>query len=454
MDTSDSFDRPTARPVLRVAVVGHTAALSGGELALVRLVRALHDRVAFHVILAEDGPLIDELRRAGAAVEVLPLTDHVLGVRRSDVRLGSLPFRAIIDVGAYSLRLARRLRRLRPDLVHTNTLKAALYGGVAARLAGFPCLWHVRDRVEPGGLSALGVRLTRRAARFLPDAVVTDTEGVLETLHLPAHGPLRVVIPSIIEPLAQEHGALLQAVDGTARARPFRVAMVGRIASWKGQDVMIRALAEALPVGTAEGVIIGAPLFGEQDEVYERELRRLIEDLGLGDLVELRGYRSDLGGELVDVDVLVHASVQPEPFGQVIGEAMGLGLPVVASAAGGPLEIITDGHDGILVPPGDVAALAAVLRRLAADPDLREHLGTNARRTARRYGADVVAPPLLELYERVARTGRSDPRGVQRVERAERWAAVGVEPGEQFRVDAAGQQQSGQLVGWRGAEEV
>jgi glycosyltransferase involved in cell wall biosynthesis len=94
----------------------------------------------------------------------------------------------------------------------------------------------------------------------------------------------------------------------------------------------------------------------------------------------------------------VHASVIPEPFGQVVVEGMALGLPVVASGAGGPAEVITDGVDGLLYPPGDVSALASLLRKLADDPGLRRRLGDEGVSTAAKYAPDVIAAQVEAVY--------------------------------------------------------
>ena len=111
---------------------------------------------------------------------------------------------------------------------------------------------------------------------------------------------------------------------------------------------------------------MGAALFGEDGD--EAELRALADRLGIADRVEFRGFRSDVATELERLDVFVHASVVPEPFGQVILEAMAAGVPAVAAAGGGASEIATDGESALLHPPGDVEALAQALRQAGGRP--------------------------------------------------------------------------------------
>jgi glycosyltransferase involved in cell wall biosynthesis len=172
--------------------------------------------------------------------------------------------------------------------------------------------------------------------------------------------------------------------------------MSGRLAPWKGQDVFIRAFAAAFPDGSEEAWVVGGSLFGEQD--YERSLVELVKSLGMGERVHLLGFRDDALQLVADSDVAVHASITPEPFGLVVIEAMALGTPVVASDAGGPSETITHGVDGILVPAGDISALAKALQLLAADPALRDKLARSARRAAASYSPTLIARALESVY--------------------------------------------------------
>jgi glycosyltransferase involved in cell wall biosynthesis len=172
--------------------------------------------------------------------------------------------------------------------------------------------------------------------------------------------------------------------------------MVGRIAQWKGQLVALRGFARAeLPPGSTL-VFFGSPMFGEHD--YLDEIRMEIERLGLGDAVSLRGFVEDIGPALRRIDVLVHASLSPEPFGQVIVEGLAAGVPVVASAGGGPSEILTHGHDGLLYEAGNEAELAEMLRLLSRDRALRARLRENGYLRARDFSPTVIGPLVLRVY--------------------------------------------------------
>jgi glycosyltransferase involved in cell wall biosynthesis len=153
-------------------------------------------------------------------------------------------------------------------------------------------------------------------------------------------------------------------------------------------------------------VIVGAPLFGE--EACERDLRALIARLGLAERVQLRGFREDVWSELARIDVLVHASTIPEPFGQVVLEGMAASLPVIAPDEGGPAEVIVDGETGRLFAARSVDALVAAMRALSADPQAREQLGSAARRSIEAYHPTRVGEHLEQVYGEVLR--REVPR--------------------------------------------
>jgi len=126
--------------------------------------------------------------------------------------------------------------------------------------------------------------------------------------------------------------------------------------------------------------------------------------------LEFCGFVHDVPKLLMEVDVLVHASVIPEPFGQVVIEGMAAGLAVIAADAGGPAEVITNDVDGLLYPPGDASALAAHLRTLADDPTARLRLANHAVRTAEKYELANVAAQCVEIYKwTLARQGRMSP---------------------------------------------
>jgi glycosyltransferase involved in cell wall biosynthesis len=382
---------------MRVVYVDHCARLAGAEIALLRLLPELSE-VEKHVILAEEGPLENRLRDVGVSVEVLPMREMVRAFPRELVVPGRRVVAGVVHAALYASRLAVRLARLKPDIVHTNSLKAALYGGLAARAARRPVIWHLRDRIAEDYLPATAVRLTRSMGRNLPDTCIAVSAETLSTLGAAANRyeiPARVILDPVPAPVGVERKS-----EG-----PLCVGMVGRMTPWKGQHIFLKAFARAFADDSARAVMIGAPLFGE--ERYESTLRSLSSELDLDGRCDFRGFREDIWKELASLDILVHASVIPEPGGTVVLEGMAAGVPVVASAAGSPTEVIEDGITGRLYRAGDAEALAGVLRDLASDASLRARLGSAAREKATEFAPAVVAEQVMEVYrEVVASQGR------------------------------------------------
>jgi glycosyltransferase involved in cell wall biosynthesis len=178
------------------------------------------------------------------------------------------------------------------------------------------------------------------------------------------------------------------------------VGIVGRLAPWKGQHIFIDAMATV--ARTHPGVqarVIGSALFGEEE--YAENLGQQVSALDLSHVVQFGGFSHDVARELADLTVAVHASTVPEPFGQVVVEAMACGVPIVAANAGGPAEIIEQGRDGLLVPPGDPDALAAAVIQLLDDADLRTRLAESAARKAQRYRPERIAAEVEQVYASV-----------------------------------------------------
>jgi glycosyltransferase involved in cell wall biosynthesis len=386
--TVPAAERGEAR--LRVVYLDHVARLSGGEIALLRLLPHL-DRVDPHVILAEDGPLVGALHRECISSEVLPMAEVARDLRKGEVRRGGVSIDAAAATSAYVLRLAARLRYLKPDLVHTNSLKAGLYGSLAARLAGIPMIWHVRDRIAEDYLPVTAVRLIRQMIRRLATAVVANSRTTLETLG-PGSNP--VMIYSVVPEVLSEVPIRERSAGG-----PLTFGVVGRLAPWKGQDLFLRAFARAFPDGDERAVIVGGALFGEDE--FATALPGLAGSLGIDGRVELRGHRPDIWSELSRLDVLVHTSRTPEPFGQVVLEGMAARVPVIAAGAGGPAEILEHDVTGILYEPDDEGALADSMCQMT-DPALRERLAAAARGSLGPYSPAVVADQLQQVYAAVA----------------------------------------------------
>ena len=182
----------------------------------------------------------------------------------------------------------------------------------------------------------------------------------------------------------------------SASNRRFAIAVLGRIADWKGQDVLIRALAEpALAEIGAVAVIAGDAYPGEAGP----DIGALARTLGVHDRVQFAGFVHDPATVLASVDAVAVPSTRPDPLPNSAIEALAAGLPVVATNHGGLPEIVRDGATGLLVRPNDSAALAKALRQLADDPDRRARMGEAAAADAReRFGLERMLDEVEGVY--------------------------------------------------------
>lgn len=393
---------------LRVLLFDHVAALSGGEIALLNLVRHLdRSRVEPIVLLGEDGPLVPEL--AGLCeVHVLPLNPAVASARKDALGASSLlKIHSALSIVGYAARMAGLLSRLQIDIVHSNSLKADIIAGIACRMRRTPLVWHVRDRIASDYLPARVATAFRRLSRHLPDSVIANSRATADTLAWIRPADFESMRASVIHDGVE---AARYSISAGARTQSGPVfGLVGRISPWKGQDVFLRAAHTVLASHPAARFrIIGAALFGES--AYEASLHRLRAELELEEKVEFTGFCSDVPAAIADLDVLVHASTRAEPFGQVIIEGMAAGKPVIATEGGGAREIIERGRTGLLVPMNDPAAMAEAMNTLLANPALAADLGHRGRESVyRSFSISATANAVLGVYQRLAGFAVTNP---------------------------------------------
>lgn len=402
-----------------VVYLDHTAKWSGGEIALLRTLEALdRSRVTPVVLLAEEGPFADRLREIEIETHVLPLSGRAREVRKDTLGASALLRHAGAGMALlrYAVTVGRFARKRGAFALHCNSLKSDLYGLLAGRIGGVPVIWHIRDHIDPSYLPGPAVRVLRLLARRAPAFVLVNSESTLEKL-----------FPEPEERARQRAARARVVYDGLAdreltspapggmrgwKNDPPRIGIVGRFVAWKGQHIFIEAARKLLQDGdngicpvSAEFVLVGKPLFGEEE--YEAHLKRLAEPLG--DRVQFLGFRSDVPAVLQGLDIFVHASTTPEPFGQVVIEAMAEGVPVIASDGGGVREIVEEGVSGLRTPMGNANALADALRSLLTDPARAHriaqagHARVRAAFTARRSARAVES-----VYDDLAGRGVRD----------------------------------------------
>ncbi|MDQ3675344.1 MAG: glycosyltransferase, partial [Actinomycetota bacterium] len=182
-------------------------------------------------------------------------------------------------------------------------------------------------------------------------------------------------------------------------ADAFVCAILGRISAWKGQDILVRALADrALAADDTIALVAGDPWRGEERRLDA--LRTLAAGLGVAERVRFAGFRPDVANVYGAADVIAVPSTQPDPLPNAALEAAAAGCCVVAADHGGLPEILADGRTGRLVRPGDPSALAAAISELRSDPGLRERLGAAAASDVRaRFAPEHLLERTQALYD-------------------------------------------------------
>jgi glycosyltransferase involved in cell wall biosynthesis len=338
------------------------------------------------LVASAGGRLVPAVQRAGGRHIVLPLAG-----------------RDPLTIWRNAARLAAVIRAERVAIVHARSRAPAWSAWLACRRTGahFVTTYHgtygedLPFKRRYNSVMAKGEQVIA-ASRFIAEEIVAR------------HGtdPTRVrVIPRGVDPVRFDP----QVVSGDRierLAQAWRVPdgaqvalLPGRLTSWKGQAVLIEALARMSRRDVC-GVLVGSD---QGRQRYTARLIRQAETLGVADRLRLAGECDDMPAALMLADVVVHASTQPEAFGRVVIEAQAMGRPVIASDLGGPVETVEHGVTGWRVPPGDPAALAAAIEAALEFPvEQREALGHRGRAAVlRRCTVAEMQRATLDVYQQV-----------------------------------------------------
>jgi glycosyltransferase involved in cell wall biosynthesis len=342
----------------RILFVCHTGALGGAEFVLMDI--AQHCRQRCHVALLADGPLRDALEAKGVSVSIIAASEHMLGVTRDAAWSRSL--RAVPATLSAARRLARLARRY--DMLFATSQKAGVLAMIAGRLARRPVVWQLHDIVSAAHFAGLQRRVSVWLANVAARTVLANS-GASQLAFCAAGGrrDLVRVLPIGIDPapflaVSDEQAAGLRAALFPAGVTV--VGLFGRLAPWKGQDVLINALADLPGV---HAVIVGDALFGEAG--FRAALHARAAAAGVAARITWLGFRDDVAALMRAVDIVVHTSTAPEPFGRVIVEAMLATRPVIATQGGATAELLGEAYP-YLVAPGDSGALADAIRSVVA----------------------------------------------------------------------------------------
>jgi glycosyltransferase involved in cell wall biosynthesis len=363
------------------------------------------------LIVPDEGPLATRARAFGVHVVVVRMSSAVakLGDAMTSgaqlLRVAFQALRAVPRILEYGLRLRHALKACEPDLVHAHGFKMQILT-MWMRPPRARVVLHLHDYLGERPLVSRVLRLVLRrpvVALAISESVAADATRAFGD-RLPVTVIYNGIDPdhwSPVGPLAD-----LDALSGLdlAPRGTIRVGLVATLARWKGHETFLRALAllpADLPI---RAYIVGGAIYrtdGSQADLGE--LRRMVGTLAVPAPVGFTGYVSEPANAMRALDIVVHASTRPEPFGRVIVEGMALERAVVVSSAGGAAELILPGENALAYHPGDAVALANCIRILAQDAGLRRALGERARLHAiARFSRNAMIESLVALYRDTA----------------------------------------------------
>ncbi len=376
----------------RVLFVSHTGSISGAEMVMLDI---LPSCASASVFLFEDGPINARLQDCGVNVIASRFGAGFSAIKRDSKLKKALPLAG--RMAAVIAELAFVARQY--DAVYANSQKAFVLAAFAAAAARRPLIWHLHDIISDAhfgsGQRLLQSGLANRFARL----VIAPSQAA-RSAFVEAGGRPNIVrvVPNGIDSADGGVSPLEIRQELGLSSGPL-LGVFSRLSPWKGQHIVLQALADLPDV---QCIFAGSALFGEHE--YERSLHTLAGELDLANRAKFLGQRHDVPSLMRSCDAVIHPSVDPEPFGRTLVEAMLAGTPVIATDTGASAEILAGGEAGMLVPPGDAKALAAAVRHAMANPAELLRQTKKARRRAHKvYGAAKMRSTIANVIGEATR---------------------------------------------------
>ena len=327
-------------------------------------------RFESYVIYSGDGSYLQKIKTKGIPCHQLKLS--LASPRRPIISYLYLFFWFIFSAFPNAIRIFSFIKRNKIDLIYLNNeLLTHFPSIIAGKFSGAKIVCHNH-----------GLRqLTFLEKRFVPfvDLFICVSEASRAAIKDAIGGkPIKVVLNGLDIRDYDLNAIILAAEIQKIKQKNKIVGMVGRIVEWKGHENFVEAAARVLKLNkNVFFILVGDDL--NQDKVFLNRLKNRISDLGIGNNFIFTGWKEDIRPYVFGFDVYVHPSIEPEPFGLTVIEAMALGKPVVASRLGALSEIIEDGKDGYLYEPKNTDHMVEKISRLLLDEQLRQTLGQHAR---------------------------------------------------------------------------
>lgn len=400
---------------MKILYTNASSQLGGAERNLIDVICAVQKQdpsIEITVLItALDGPLVAELTPLGVKIILLELPRKIARFGDSGLKRGNktanvfklvtgLP---VVELVRYWWQLRQTIKAIDPDLIHSNGFKTHLL--VSSFGTSIPIIWHLHDFIS--SRLAIGKILKFFSSQVtvaiaISQAVAQDWETLFP------HLQIELIYNAIDTDKYRSLKSELNNVES-----PLKIGLVATYALWKGHDIFIQAIGQiarqhpALK-STVQFYIIGGAIYETEKSQYSRSgLQQLAADLKVEDWLHFIDFQSDIVSSYNMLDIVVHASTNPEPFGRTIVEAMACEKAVIVSSAGGAAELFTHNRDAIGVTPGDPVMLAAAIEDLIANPATRLAIGKAGRSTAiARFALDRLGTDLLLLYRNIIRSQR------------------------------------------------
>ncbi|MEH1942805.1 MAG: glycosyltransferase family 4 protein [Nostoc sp.] len=374
---------------MRIFFLDQSGKPGGAELCLIDIAKPYSDRAL--VGLFADGPFKDLLQQNNIPVEVLA-TQAIQVRKESSLVQGLKSLGQLAPLITKVVKIAREY-----DLIYANTQKALVVGALASFFSRRPLVYHLHDILSTEHFSQTNLRIAINLANRFASLVIANSQAS-KTAFVQAGGRSDIieVIYNGFEPknYQTDESDINKLQQQLGLQGTFVVGHFSRLAPWKGQHILIDALAKCPPEVTV--ILVGDALFGEQD--YVKKLHQQVAELGLENRIKFLGFRSDIPQLMAACDLVAHTSTSPEPFGRVIVEAMLCGKPVVAAKAGGVMELVEHGLNGFLITPGEPQELAQVIITCLQETEITATIANNAKTTAsRRFDVAIINQQIAQL---------------------------------------------------------
>jgi glycosyltransferase involved in cell wall biosynthesis len=376
--------------------------IGGSHYCLLWLVQSL-DRSAFTplVVFYEDHALVPRFRETAETL-ILPQADTVTWGKDSKALAGPLGvLRRGVNLGKFFARVGRYVSFLKKNdiaLVHqNNSIKRHYDWMLAALVAGVPCIAHERgiNRHFSWGERELAKRLK---------LIIPMSKSIMSFMVNGGVSPDNIrVLYDGLDPQRVRPARTREAVRQEFGIRPDQpvIGIVGNVREWKGQETVVRALIEVVKVHKdVVCFFVGAST--PWDKPYKEKLDAIIKEAGIGANVRFTGYQSDPASFVNTMDIVIHASIEPEPFGMVVLEAMAQRKPIIGSRAGGVVEMVVEGQTGYTFPPGDHLELSRRLIELLGSSDRRVRMGeAGYNRLLESFSSEQYMQGIHALYQAI-----------------------------------------------------